>query len=91
MTIKNAPPAPIIVSDQTVTPPLWSLLRYVFAGVGGVFVQKGYITDDTLQTLLGVAAILVPAIWGAWLSIRNKSKLIAAARSAHNDVAQVKS
>jgi hypothetical protein len=89
MTVRNAPEAPIIVSDQTVTPPLWTIVRYVLTGIGFVLTNNGLVSADTVQTIIGAIIAAGPTIWGAVLSVHNKRKLIATAAAAPNSVAKV--
>lgn len=85
----NGQQAPIVVSDQVTTPPFWTVIRYVLTALGTLLANKGILDADTANTLTGAALAIIPVIWGAWLAIQNKRSLIAAARSAHNDVAKV--
>lgn len=87
--IPNAPPKPLIVSDQSVTAPLWTSLRGVLMWLGGILTSKGYVDADTAQTAVGVAMAVIPWIWGIVLAWWNKRRLIVAASSADDRVAKV--
>ena len=89
MTIPNAPEPPILVTDATTATAIWTAVRYALTAVGGFFVHRGALGADTLEMLLGVAGVVVPNLVGTLLSIRNKNRLIAAAASADDRVAQV--
>ncbi len=91
MTIRNAPPEPILVSDQTAAGAILTALRYLITALGGFFVSRGAISDDTLQMILGIVGAVAPNLIGVFLSIRNKRKLITAAEAAPNSVAKVTS
>lgn len=87
---RTLPDPPLIVSDQTVPTTLWTIIRYAITAIGGLAVGRNWISDQNLQDILGVAGMVIPNLIGAYLSHRNKVRLITAARSAHNDVAVVK-
>lgn len=89
MAVPNAPAEPILVSDQTTTPPVFAALRYALTAVGGWLIGKGYITDDTLEMLMALVTVVAPTVYGVWLSFRNKQKLITTADAAPNSVAKV--
>lgn len=86
----NGQTPPIVVSDQTISAPLWTVIRYAITFVGGLLVASGKITNDQLQTFLGAAGAILPTVIGALVAWINKRKLIAAARSASDRVAVVK-
>lgn len=89
MAVPNAPAQPIVVSDQTATPPIFAALRYALTAVGAWLIGKGYITDQTLEMLTALVTVVAPTLYGIWLSYRNKQKLIATADAAPNSVAKV--
>lgn len=81
---------PIIVTDQVATPAIWTVIRYALSVVGGFITNMGWASADTVQTAIGVVLAVGPIILGAVIAIRNKQKLIRAASSADDRVAQVK-
>lgn len=87
---RTLPDPPIAVSDQIVSAPLWTIIRYVLTALGTLLTNKGILDADTANTIVGTLLAVIPVTWGAWLSISNKRKLITAARSADNAVAVVK-
>ncbi len=90
MPIKNAPAQPLTVTDETLGGAIWTFLRYIVTGLGGMFVSKGYITADTLETILGLLAVAVPNLIGVILHIRNKRRLITVAQAAPDAIAKVR-
>lgn len=84
------PQLPIIVSDQVVSAPAWTVFRYVVSALGTLLANKGILSAETVNTIVGALMVAVPVIWGTWLSIQNKQKLIVAARAAPDPIAQVK-
>lgn len=77
------------VTNDTTTPSIGTALRYMLTAVGAFAVGKGWIKDDTLQALIALVTVAAPSVYGVWLSIQNKKKLIVAADEARSfDVVQ---
>jgi hypothetical protein len=47
-------------------------LRTVLAAVGGLLVMRGFLSDETLNQIIGVVVIIVPAVWSAWDKIQSE-------------------
>ncbi len=82
--------APIEVNPDQTLATLGIALRYAITTLGGYFVGKGYIEGDTVQVILSVALVLLPAIYAAWKSRQSKAALVTIASSAPDSVAVVK-
>lgn len=46
---------------------IWGIVRTIAAFVGGIFVAKGKIDDNTLQQILAGGGTLFIAVW-SWVS-----------------------
>lgn len=43
------------------------IVRAILAAVGGIFVAKGTIDEQTLASVAGAVAVLVTAVWSAFI------------------------
>lgn len=46
---------------------IWQILRYVLLAVGGYFTNKGYITGDTVTSVVAAIGTLFTAAWGIYV------------------------
>ena len=66
--------------DQTLTQQnFMTTVRYTITAVGAFAVAKGWISDETVNTLVGLAAIFGPLAWGMWVNYSKQQKLKQAA------------
>lgn len=49
---------------------IFSIVRSVLIAVGGVFVAKGYIDNDTLQQVVSAIVVVASAAWGAFEKVK---------------------
>lgn len=47
-----------------------TLARSVLIALGGIFVTKGYIDNDTLQQIVSAIVVLITAAWGVVEKLR---------------------
>lgn len=47
-------------------------LRYLITALGSFAVGKGWITNDTINTVLGVVAIIGPLAWGWYVNYQKQ-------------------
>lgn len=88
------PPAekPIEVPQSSLPAETATVLRYVLATLGGIFVSRGWLADAELNAIVGIILICAPTVWG-WIKTRsNHAKLLTVAedRRVPDSVARVK-
>jgi sugar phosphate permease len=49
------------------------IIRAILAAIGGIFVAKGTIDEQTLSALVGAVAVIVTAVW-SFIVHRNEQK-----------------
>lgn len=80
--------SPIMVGSTT-TSTILAVVRYLMVALGGVLVAKGYLTDEQLNDIVGGLLVLIPAMWGAYLTWRNNNQKKQMARALPDSIAQV--
>jgi len=60
--------------DDTKFQSILSLVRVCIISVGGIFVHKGVVDNDTLQLIVGAAAVVGPALWAVWSNFHQATK-----------------
>lgn len=71
-TIVNEPSSPV-------NPAIMSAIRYAITAIGGVFVAREAITPDQLNAVIGAVLVVVPSVYGVYLSFRNAKAIKQAA------------
>lgn len=67
-----------------------TIARYVMVAAGGIFVSRGYLTDEQLNDVIGAILIVVPTLWGAYLAWRNNEQKKRMADPLPNSIAETK-
>lgn len=69
------------------TPEILTSIRVLLTALGGYFVGKGHIDAALAEAIVGAVLIMIPAVWGVWLSNRPGSReaVRIAERVAHSD------
>lgn len=70
---------PIIAPVSDVPEGVITLVRYLLAALGGIMVNRGWISDSTVNDLTGLALIALPTLYGLWLTRHKNAKLRALA------------
>lgn len=52
---------------------VWQLVRYGLLAVGGFFVHKGTVTEDSLTTIVGAVMDGLAALWGIYVKFGTKA------------------
>ena len=89
----NAPLAaePIIVDPDPTAAMVWVAIRSLLFAAGGFFVGKGWVTQETLEAVVGALMVLLPDAFVLVKKRQNTAKLARMAAVAPDNVAQVKS
>ena len=66
------------VPTTPMNPALITVLRYVLTGIGGILANRGIISNDLSDTIVGAVIAIVPIVWGAYLSYKNAETMKAA-------------
>lgn len=83
---------PIVVPASAIPDTILALIRYVLTAIGGsLLVKRGLITDAALQDIIGALLVIIPTVYGAWLTHRNNAKQKVMAVHLPDRIAQVKS
>jgi hypothetical protein len=83
---------PIVVPASAIPDTTLALIRYALTTLGGaLLVKRGLISDAALQDVIGALLVILPAIYGAWLTHRNNAKQKTMATRLPDTIAQVKS
>lgn len=87
--MSNDTAPPITVTDNTLEGQIATFARYLLTSVGGFALGKGWIDNDVLQLLTGLATVAAPTAYGIYKTYTSKQRLIAVAEAAPNSVATV--
>jgi len=52
---------------------VWQIVRYLLIALGTGFVQKGYINNDTLTTIVSACGTLFIAGWGIYVKLGTRA------------------
>ena len=64
-----------VAPNTAVAPAVTTLLRYVLSGIGTLMVSRGIADQGTVDTFIGAALVIIPVVYGVWLSYRNSKTI----------------
>lgn len=80
---------PIIVSKSAISTNTLTFIRYLLVAAGGILVSKGYLSDKTLNDIIGLILIIIPTAYGIWQSQKNNDIKVTLADEVPNRIAKV--
>ncbi len=83
---------PIVVPASAVPETVLAMIRYALTTLGGILlVKRGLVSDTELQEIVGAVLVIVPTVYGMWLTRRNNAKQKTMADHLPDEIAQVQS
>lgn len=79
-------PAPLVVNSNPLPSILTGVARSILIAAGGVLVQKGYVDDQGLATLVGGLLSVGGVVWVGVLNWKNTRKKVDLAQARPSEV-----